>query len=250
MKKVLFLGSKPIGYFCLEHLIDNSDKLNLEVIGVLSNNNNRFGNTNSILDLCEKNDIPFIPDLDDILNFDVDIILSVQYHLILRQKHIDVAKDIAINLHMAPLPEFRGCNQFSFAIYNGVKEFGTTLHRLEAGIDSGAIMMERRFQIEDEEDVKSLYDKTYAESKRLFVEGLPHLAKGTYKLIPQSSYTGQRDQNIYYRRDIAKLKEIYLDDDGEEIARKVRATAMPGFEPPYALFKNRKYYITLEKYHN
>ena len=107
MKNILFLGSKPIGYKALEFLIINSNKINCRVVGVLSNDNNLFGNYFSVKKLSAQHNIPIIDQLDDILNLEhIDVIISVQYHLILKEAHIRVAKDIAVNLHMAPLPEY------------------------------------------------------------------------------------------------------------------------------------------------
>lgn len=67
---------------------------------------------------------------------------------ILNAEHIGHAKNIALNLHMAPLPEYRGCNQFSFAIADNKKEFGTTIHKMDTGIDHGNILFEKRFPIQ------------------------------------------------------------------------------------------------------
>lgn len=249
MKKVLFLGSKPIGHYCLSLLIEKQPELGIELVGALSNDNNRFDTTKSISKLCELNQVPFIEDLDKILDMDVDIMISVQYHLILKKHHIDVAKEIAVNLHMAPLPEYRGCNQFSFALLNRSKVFGTTLHRLEEGIDSGPIVFERRFDIESNDDVSSLYQKTFEESKLLFEESISDLVRGAYQLKPQSEYFEEREHNLYYRKDIQKLKQIDLNESADTIIRIVDSTSMQGFEPPFALVNGKKYYIIPEKYY-
>lgn len=247
MKKILFLGSKPIGYKCLEFLLQKAALLDCEVVGVLSNDNQRFDNSLSIRKLAIENKIPIIDELDAILDLkDVDFILSVQYHLILRQEHIDVAKEMAINLHMAPLPEYRGCNQFSFALFNQAQIFGTTLHRLESGIDSGPIIAERRFEIETGQDVKSLYDRTFEESELLFKANIKNILSGNFKLVDQSKLFIDRGVKTYYRKDIVKLREIDLNDSAEVIIRKVNATAMPGFEPPSTAFEGKKYYIIPE----
>ncbi|MDA8824354.1 formyltransferase family protein [Schleiferiaceae bacterium] len=250
MKKVLFLGSKPIGHYCLLLLIEKQAELGIELVGALSNDNSRFDPTKSISKLCELNQVPFIEDLDQILDMDVDIMISVQYHLILKKPHIDVAKEIAVNLHMAPLPEYRGCNQFSFALFNQSKVFGTTLHRLEEGIDSGPIMFERRFDIEANDDVSSLYQKTFEESKLLFAESISDLVKGAYQLKPQSEYFEEREHNLYYRKDIQKLKQIDLNESADTIIRAVNSSSMPGFEPPFALIDGKKYYIIPEKHYS
>lgn len=246
-KKVLFLGSKPIGYYCFEHLINNADKYNIEIVGLLSNDNRRFNPELSLIDLARENDIEFIDSLEKILEMDFDFLISIQYHQILKQHHIDKARDLAINLHMAPLPEYRGCNQFSFAIYNQAHEFGTTIHRLEAGIDSGDIIAERRFDIPDNCLVSELFDLTYEASLELFRSEIERILKGDYELIPQERYHESRGTAIYYRKDIEKLKKIDLNDGEDDIARRIRATAMPGFEPPYFENNGMKFYITPDK---
>lgn len=247
MKKILFLGSKPIGYKCLSYLLLNQENFGAQVAGILSNDNSRFDSSLSIRKLAEDHKVPFMEDLEDILSLnDIDFIISVQYHLILKQTHIDVASELAINLHMAPLPEYRGCNQFSFAIFNKAKVFGTTLHRLESGVDNGAIIAERRFGLEELQEVKPLYDKTFEESVKLFEENIGRILNGDYTLTEQDILTDKRGSNIYYRNDISQLKEIDLDESADVITRKVRATAMPEFEPPYAVVDGKRYYIIPE----
>jgi methionyl-tRNA formyltransferase len=251
MKRVIFLGSKPIGYDCLEFLLQNQSKFDIEIVGVLTNDNQRFSQEKSIVKLVHDYDVPIIKGLDELLTqADIDFLISVQYHLILKSKHIDVAKILAINLHMAPLPDYRGCNQFSFAIYNQSKEFGTTLHRLEEGIDSGAILAERRFPIGNEMDVKALYDKTVDESLLLFQENIEQVLNGDFELLEQSTFFNSRPHHLYYRKDIESLKRIDLDEPKEETLRKVNATAMPGFDPPFVVHEGKKYYIIPENiYH-
>jgi len=251
MKNIIFLGSKPIGYQCLAFLIKNREMLKINIKGVLSNDNKRFDETLSIKTLSSLNNIVFFHNLDDILKLNnIDFIFSVQYHLILKKNHIDVAKVLAVNLHMAPLPEYRGCNQFSFAIYNKEKTFGTTLHRLETGVDNGAIIAEKRFEVMPKDNVESLYIKTFNSSVSLFESEIEKIIKGDFILTEQESLLGDRKTNIYYRKDINKLKKINLNDTEEIIIRTVKAAAMPGFEPPYALVDGEKFYILPENQFN
>ena len=247
MKTLLFLGSKPIGFNCLKYLIANRNNLNLNIIGVLSNNNNSFGSEFSLKSLASENNINFYESLQEIESFKVDFLVSVQYHLILSQNHINIASILAFNLHMAPLPEFRGCNQFSFAIYNNFKTFGTTIHKMEDGIDDGDIIFEKRFAIPDNCLVNELYELTYSESLKLFIEKIPAIISGNYSLLPQKHLVAKRGTSIYYRKDILKLKTIDFNEGIEEVTKKVKATAMPGFEPPFYLHEGSKYYIIPEK---
>src|SRR5580693_1910052 len=100
MKNILFLGSKPIGYRCLQHIINNREKLKVDITGVLTNDNVRFDKSLSIKKLCEENKIKIFQKLDDILSLqNIDFLISVQYHEILKKNHIAVARELAINLH-------------------------------------------------------------------------------------------------------------------------------------------------------
>lgn len=178
MKNVVFLGSKDIGYECIEYLFLNQQKLNFNLSGVLTP-----AREQKIIKYCKVNSIQIFDSLDGFIDYNgCDIGISVQYHEILKKKHIFKAKELFVNLHMAPLPEYRGCNQFSFAIINKDKMFGTTIHRLEEGIDSGAIIFENRFNIPDGCWINELYNITFKKSINLFIKSFPKLLSGDYTL--------------------------------------------------------------------
>jgi methionyl-tRNA formyltransferase len=148
---------------------------------------------------------------------------------------------------MAPLPEFRGCNQFSFAIIRDKKEFGTTIHILEEGIDSGAILFESRFPIASDIWVSDLYERTFEESIKLFKANLHNLISGSYKPISQEELLEERGSEIHYRKEIEEIKNLDLDWTAEKISRHIRATYFPGFEPPYFLINEQKVHIKIEE---
>jgi methionyl-tRNA formyltransferase len=250
-KSVLFLGSKPIGYQCFKYLVENSSALNIELKGLLTNDNRRFDSKLSLVDYANDHEIPIIDNLDDILDMgEVDLIISIQFHLLLKQKHIDVARDIAINLHMAPLPEYRGCNQFSFAIFNQDQEFGTTIHKLEKSMDAGPILAEKRFVIPENCFVNELYELTYDHSITLFKGQIGSIIEGKYKLTSQSERMEDRKCNTYFRKDIKLLKELSLHMSTDEIDRRLRATSMPGFKMPSITIKGNEYLLIPEHIYN
>nr|WP_236033293.1 formyltransferase family protein [Helicobacter turcicus] len=148
-----------------------------------------------------------------LLDLEFDILFSVQYHAILKKEHINCAREIAFNLHLAPLPEYRGCNQFSFAILNADKEFGVSIHKMDEGIDSGAIAFEKRFIIPKHCFVDELVDLANAAGLTLFCENLEKMLQGQYTLIPQDSITSLR-REFHLRNEIHTLKEVHLDSCG------------------------------------
>jgi len=241
-KKLVFLGSKPVGYQCFSHLLAMREELNIEVIALLTNARKEFGNSHDLGVLAESHHIPIIDEINDIP--DCDIIYSVQYHKILSATHISKAKQATVNLHMAPLPEYRGSNQFSYAIIDNKKEFGTTIHLIDTGIDHGDILFQKRFPIPEHCKVNMLYDLTFDASLELFRDTLADVVNNHYTPIPQTTLEEKYGTSLHYKKDIHKLKEIDLGWDKEKIERHIRATSMPGFEPPFCIINGEKLFFT------
>jgi len=244
-KKMVFLGSKPIGYQCFSHLIAMQTLLNVEIIAMLTNARKEFGNSHDLAALAEGHNIPLLDEVNDIP--ECDIIYSVQYHKILGASQIARAKQIAINLHMAPLPEYRGSNQFSYAIIDNKKEFGTTIHVIDTRIDHGDILFQKRFPIPEKCNVNTLYDLTFNASVELFRDTLSNVINNEFTAVPQASLEEKYGTSLHYKKDINKLKEIDLDWDKEKIERHIRATSMPGFEPPFCIVDGKKLHFTSDQ---
>lgn len=246
-KRIVFLGSKSIGYSCLNFLIEKSAELDLEIAGVLTKENKELSkSTESLSQLCATHKIPLIADLTEMLKLkDIAFLVSVQYHKILNQEEIDLASEMAINLHMAPLPDYRGCNQFSFAIIDQAREFGTTIHQMSTKIDGGAILFEKRFPLQPETWVSDLYAETVAASFELFQTSLPKLVQGEYSLTPQSSFSRSRPSSFHLRKEMAEIKALSLEWPKSKIARYIRATYFPPFPPPYFMIGDQKVEISL-----
>lgn len=243
--RVVFLGSKKIGLECLRILCELQEPLRIDIVGVLTNVRGA-----EMRDFCGAHSLPLLGSLEEYLSTpDVDIGISVQYHEILKKRHIEHAK-LIVNLHMAPLPEYRGCNQFSFAILDRVSTFGTTIHLLEEGIDSGPIIAERRFAVGPDVWVNDLYLKTFTESVQLFRETLPSLVSGDFRPIAQESLIEARGTQLHLRREIEEIKKLELSWGKEKLERHIRATFMPGFSPPYFFCSGVKIGVVAESTSN
>lgn len=239
--KIVFMGSKPIGYNCLSYLIEQRAALNIEITGLLTRSRKEFGSAHDLKELAAGNGIPILHNLADVP--ECDIIYSVQYHELLKQEQISKAQRACVNLHMAPLPEYRGANQFSYAIIEEKKEFGATLHLVDTGIDHGDILFQERFAIPEHCWVGDLYDLTYAASLRLFKRTLAQVVAGDVQPVPQETLIPEYGTSLHYKKEMADLKIIDLAWDKEKTERYIRATSMPGFEPPYCLIDGRKVYL-------
>ncbi len=241
MKKIVFLGGKQIGIDCLQQLVTLQKSGIVDIIAVFGNNRISKPDGHSVESIAVENNIPVLTDLQDLPY--CDVLISVQFNTILQKEHIQKAT-LAVNLHMAPLPEYRGCNQFSFAIIDNATTFGTTLHIIDEQIDHGDILFEKRFSVPADCWVEDLYNLTYKASKELLTENLLLLIQGNYSTIPQSHLEQARGTQLHYRKEINDIKKIDLNWDAEKIARHIRATYMPNFEPPYCIINQEKIYFT------
>lgn len=219
--------------------------MDIEVAGIKTRLRTEFGDGNDLTALANEYKIPLLASLDEIP--ECDIIYSVQHHELLKANHIQKAKEIAINLHLAPLPEYRGCNQFSFAIMDEVKEFGVSIHEIDTRIDHGSLLFEERFSVSEKCWVDDLYELTFSAALRLFETSIADLVQGKYVKTPQSELLKTRKEHLHFRNEIQELKQIDLNQSAAHIEKTIRATYMPGFEPPFALMDGKKIYFKIEE---
>ncbi len=245
VKTVVFLGSKPVGYQCFQYLIEQQKALGYRVIGLLTQKRAEFSGTATLEVLAAENGIPVLENPGDIP--ECDLLYSVQYHKLLSGNELSKAR-LAVNLHMAPLPEYRGANQFSFALLDGKVEFGTTLHVMDTRIDHGDMIAEKRFPIPENCWVETLYEQTETASIALFKETLPALISGNFQLTSQRTLEATRGTSLHFKAEMQALKEIPETADAKTILHTLRATYMPGFEPPFFRTpEGEKIYLVREK---
>ena len=244
MKTILFLGSKPVGYQCFLHLLQSQIALEIKVAGLLTQQRSEFSGEADLQALAGEWGVPVLDSPEDLP--ECDFIYSVQYHKILKQEQIAQAKEAAFNLHMAPLPEYRGANQFSVALLDGRTEFGTTIHLMTPRIDQGAVLFEKRFPVPPDCWVEDLYKLTEAASVQLFKDTLPQIVAGEYQPVSQSDLEGERGTSLHFKKEMALLKEIDLNQSEVAIYQQLRAVYMPGFEPPFGMLAGEKIYFVRE----
>ena len=118
--------------------------------------------TDSLTEWAEKNGVPVIGsgDYRDIDNdIEIDLAMSVFYGKIIKKPFIDRCGSI-VNLHNAPLPNYRGVRPINWALFNEETEHGVTIHKIHEGIDDGDILGRVTYPIYPEiEEVEDVYQK-------------------------------------------------------------------------------------------
>jgi len=108
-----------------------------------------------------------------------DAILVVAYGRIIPQWMLDLPRLGNINLHGSLLPKYRGAAPIQWAIANGERETGVTTMRLDAGLDTGDVLLERAVPVPDEATAADMYPVLAATGAELMVETLRGLEAGT-----------------------------------------------------------------------
>ena len=109
------------------------------------------------------------------INGPVDLGISAAGSHIFAPKEIDLARCGIVNLHLAPLPEYRGRYSATHAILNREEFYGVTLHYVDEGIDTGPIIAEHRFPVKPTATAGDLRTRALIEGARLFALNLPDL---------------------------------------------------------------------------
>ncbi|HWR33450.1 MAG TPA: methionyl-tRNA formyltransferase, partial [Chitinophagaceae bacterium] len=98
-----------------------------------------------------------------------------------------------INLHGSLLPQYRGAAPINWAIINGEKETGVTTFKLKHEIDTGDILLQESFAIEENDTAGDVHDKMKEIGAKVLVETVKGLADGTLKETPQTTTTTDGD---------------------------------------------------------
>jgi len=116
-----------------------------------------------------------------------DAIIVVGYGRIIPQWMLDLPPLGNINLHASLLPKYRGAAPIQWAIANGDSVTGNTTMRIDAGLDTGDILLQQELPIAPEDTSETLAPKLAAAGADLMIETLRGLQAGTIHPRPQDS---------------------------------------------------------------
>ena len=173
----------------------------------------------------------FIKDHDLLLSFGTNIIVP---DWILKKRNLT-----ALNVHSAP-PEYPGRDPHHFAVYDGVEEYGATLHIMNKKVDSGPIIAVKKFKINHKEVPWKLLSKANNASWDLIKGLFEKLSKGSALIPLPEIFWGKRVTTRKMFHDMCKL-DLHLSE--EEFIRRLRAFSFPGHNNLYLDFYGYKFCI-------
>jgi methionyl-tRNA formyltransferase len=131
--------------------------------------------------------------LDRLRRLSPDLVLSVFALQRFGPELLTIPRIGCINLHSAPLPEYRGLHSSFWSLYNGERESGFSIHFMNEDWDAGPIIMERRFPISPGETVYSLDRRKMAIVPSLLSDALDALIED--RVVARENHP---DRGAYY----------------------------------------------------
>ncbi len=147
-----------------------------------------------------------------------EVMVVVAYGLLLPQAVLDIPLHGCINIHASLLPRWRGAAPIARAVEAGDSETGITIMRMDAGLDTGPMLLVERLPLTAAMTAAQLHDDLAPLGGRLIVEALARLQRGE---LPQQA---QPADGMTYAKKLSKEESrIDWSRPAEELARRVRA---------------------------
>ena len=115
--------------------------------------------------------------------YGADLYIVAAFGQILPQKVLDQPDYGTLNIHASLLPKYRGADPIAEAILQGDKEAGVSIMKLDAGIDTGPVLLRRSTPLAEDETTRSLTAKLADLGAQALLEALPGWIAGT--IIPE-----------------------------------------------------------------
>ena len=225
--KVVFMGTPDFAEVSLEKLYNNG----YEIIAVVTNPDRPKGRgmklvESPVKEFAVSKNLPVYQPLkikkneefiNQIRKLEPDFICVVAYGKILPQELLDIPKYGCINVHGSLLPKYRGAAPIQWAVLNGEKTTGVTTMYMDAGMDTGDMILKEEVMIGEDETTGELWERLSNIGGELLVKTLKDIENGT---APRQKQSG--DFSIAPMLDKKMAKIDWESKTAQEIKNLVR----------------------------
>lgn len=186
--RIIYMGTPDFAVNTLKELIESRH----EVIAVFTQPDKPQGRKQQLVmppvkEMALAHDIPVYqpmkirePEYVELIqSLRPDVIVVVAFGQILPKEILDTPQFGCINVHASLLPRYRGAAPVQWSILNGDGETGVTIQRMDVGIDTGDIILQKKLSVAPDETADTLFDKLAAMGGPLVLETLDQLSAGT-----------------------------------------------------------------------
>jgi methionyl-tRNA formyltransferase len=136
--------------------------------------------------------------IQQLARLEPELIVVAAYGQILPQSILDLPRLGCVNVHASLLPKYRGAAPIQWALLNDEPETGVTLMKMDAGLDTGAILAVEKTAILPEDNAQTLHDRLARLGADLLLRTLPDYVSGRIQPRPQP------EQGASYARKITR----------------------------------------------
>ena len=183
--RIIFMGTPDFAVPCLKKLCETE-----EIICVVTQPDRPRGRGQKLLPspvkiFAQEKNLPILqpqkvkaPEIvDELKKFRADLIVVVAFGQILSQEILDLPKFGCINVHASLLPKYRGAAPIEWCLINGEKITGVTTMQMNAGLDTGDILLAREVSIDENMILPELREKLMTAGAELLIETIKQLDK-------------------------------------------------------------------------
>lgn len=228
MMKAVFMGTPDFAVPTLQKMID----MGIEVTAVVTQPDKAKGRGKKVIyspvkECALAHDLPvyqpvrirkepeFIQTLRDM---QPDVIVVVAFGQILPKEILDIPRLGCVNVHASLLPKFRGAAPIQWSIIDGEEVTGVTTMLMDAGLDTGDMLLKAEIPMDPKETGGSLHDKLAAVGGELLEKTLIGLEAGT--IVPEKQDDSQAGE--YARMLDKELGHIDFNQPAVVIERLIR----------------------------
>lgn len=172
---------------------------------------------------CITPDDPNTPEIEaQIAGLNVDFLFSFYYRNMLKAPLLSAPKQGAFNMHGSLLPQYRGRVPINWAIINGEKETGATLHVMNIKPDNGPLVAQQAVPIFPDDTAQEVFEKVTVAAEMCLSQALPGLIAGKTDFKQQDL-----SQGAYYGGRTAEDGRIDWKQSAKQIHNLVRAVTAP-----------------------
>ena len=207
--RVVFMGTPDFAVDCLDILVENGH----DVVGVFSQPDKPQGRKQIMtppavkaralelgLDVYQPVSFKDGEAAELLEKLAPELIVVVAYGKLIPQRVLDIPKYGCITVHASLLPKLRGAAPIQWSVINGEKETGVTTMQLDAGLDTGDILLVKKTEIEPNETSGELFDRLKVLGAELLIETINAILDGTLNPIKQddsqSTYASMLDKKL------------------------------------------------------
>lgn len=221
---IIFMGTPDFAVPCLNALIDNK----YNVVGVVTQPDRPKGRGNNmtpppVKELAIKHQIKVYqpervknPDfIATLKNISPDLIVVVAFGQILSKEILDIPRLGCINIHGSLLPKYRGAAPIQWAVINGEEVTGITSMYMDAGMDTGDMILKKEIIISEDETADVLFKRMSLLGAQTLIETIRLIEQDNCLRIPQddtqASYAPMLNKdigNINWTTSAKKIKDL------------------------------------------